>query len=36
MCMDKKYEVKVTRQAMAQMKEIGLLCYSFSTTVLSK
>ena len=22
MCMDKKYEVKVTRQAMAQMKEI--------------
>ena len=34
--MDKKYEVKVNRQAMAQMKEIGLLCYSFSTTVLSK
>jgi hypothetical protein len=28
MCMDKKYEVKVTRQAMAQMKEIVhyLLC----------
>ena len=28
MCMDKKYEVKVTRQSMAQMKEIVhyLLC----------